>query len=453
MASLPVPHRAARLELFRSALDLGLGVPRLAWYILTRKRHKAAVEGDLAGPAAPVESPELGPLPERPLRIFVAAAEASGEAHAARLAQALTRLAVEAGAPPPELQGLGGEELQAAGVHVLADPGAQASMALGGMRALPFYVDLIERSAKCWRDWRPDVFAPVDSPALFIPMARTAKRYGLPTVHHIAPQFWAWAPWRVTRYKRYIQRALTILPFEPAWHARHGMPTGHVGHPLLDTLAELPAPPAFDAPERRALILLPGSRRHEIDDNLPWMLSVADDLRANLPEHPVLLLQSSRRHAQRLGELLDGRSDVELRFGDLHRHLGEGRSALAVSGTVLTDVFHHRIPTVAIYRDTGLWKVRGRDLILTTPSFASSNLVAGRQVVPEYLFRDDGPRAEVGRWLAQTWRDPGRRETIARDLDQVAERLGPAGASERAARFILRAAAKQARQEADQLPN
>ena len=294
MASLPLPQRAARLELLRSALDLFLWVPCFAWYILTRKRHKRAILSDLRGPAAWVESPSIGPLPERPLRIFIAAAEASGEAHAVRLTQALKRLANAAGAPDPEVRGLGGADLAAAGVLTLADPGAQASMGLGATRALPFYVDLIEQSASCWRDWQPDVFAPVDSPALFIPMARTARRYGVPTVHHIAPQFWAWAPWRIGRYKRHVQRALTILPFEPAWHARHGMQANHVGHPLLDTLAELPPAPAFTAEQRQALILLPGSRKHEIDDNLPWMLDVVQGLRSKVPGLVVLLLQSQR---------------------------------------------------------------------------------------------------------------------------------------------------------------
>ena len=65
------------------------------------------------------------------------------------------------------------------------------------------------------------LFLPVDSPALHVPMARMAHRMGVPTWHFIAPQFWGWAPWRVGRYRRHVERALTILPFEPHWYARH----------------------------------------------------------------------------------------------------------------------------------------------------------------------------------------------------------------------------------------
>lgn len=440
----PGPRRASRFELLRAALDVGLGVPRLGWYLATRRRHEAAVARDLATDPAPVESPELPPLPAAPLRLFLAAAEPSGEAHAARLARAILRLAAEHGAPAPELRGLGGDELRAAGVETLADPGSKAAMGTGALRALPFYTGLIESSAACWANWRPHVFVPVDSPALFVPMARTAQRYGVPTVHHIAPGFWAWAPWRVTRYRRHIQRALTILPFEPAWFARHGVPTGHVGHPLLDALAQLPAPPPADDPARDALILLPGSRAHEIDDNLPWMLRVVERLRRTRPDLPVRVLQSSERHRERIAAILAGGPSVEERYAELHPELSRGRVVLAVSGTVLTDVLHHRLPTTAIYRDTGVWKARGQNLILTTGSFATTNLVAGERIVPEHLFRGDGPLDEVADWLNRAWDEPQLRSTIARGLERAAERLGPAGAAERAARFVLRAAAEQA---------
>lgn len=446
MAPSPSPRSAARLELLRSALDLGLGLPRLAWYYLTRRRQEAGVARDLAGEPAAVQSCDPGQLPERPLRIFLAVAEPSGEGHGARLAQAITRLALERGAPAPELRGLGGRELAAAGVETLADPGAQAVMgAAGPLRALPFYLDLIETSARCFRDWQPDLFVPVDSPALFVPMARTAQRYGVPCVHHIAPQFWAWAPWRVRRYRKHVQRALTILPFEPAWYGRHDVVTGHVGHPLLDALADLPTPPSADAPERDALILLPGSRGHEIDDNLAWMLVVVDDFLKAKPGTPVHLLQSSNHQEARIKALLKDHPDVEFRIGELHTELAQGRVALAVSGTVLTDLLHHRMPSCAIYRDPGGWKARMIDVLLTSRSFASTNLVAGQPVLPEHCFSGDGPRDEVARWLVSAWDDPSLRQEQAAGLGLAAERLGPPGAAERAAGFVLRAAAEQAR--------
>ncbi|MFT7676446.1 MAG: lipid-A-disaccharide synthase [Planctomycetota bacterium] len=446
MAPSPSPRSAARLELLRSALDLGLSLPRLARYYPFRKGYEARVAQDLAGAPAPVESCPVGPLPERPLRIFLAVAEPSGEGHGARLAQAITALARELGAPAPELRGLGGEELAAAGVQTLADPGAQASMGSAGpLRALPFYLDLIEDSARCFRDWLPDLFVPVDSPALFIPMARTAQRYGVPCVHHIAPQFWGWAPWRVKRYRKHIQQALTIMPFEPAWYARHGVATGHVGHPLLDALQNLPTPPSADAPERNALILLPGSRGHEIDDNLGWMLQVVQRFIAAKPGTPVRVLQSSPRQERRIQTLLEGHPQVELRVGDLHTELAHGRVALAVSGTVLTDLLHHRMPACAIYRDTGAWKSRMIDVLLTCRSFVSTNLVAGKPVLPEHCFRGDGPQEEVASWLISAWDDPELRQELAAGMQLAAERLGPPGAAKRAASFVLHAAAERAR--------
>src|SRR5438874_10358663 len=107
-----------------------------------------------------------------------------------------------------------------------------------------------------------------------------AQRYGVRTVHFVTPQYWAWAPWRVHAYARTVDRALSILPFEPAWFARRGVRVAHVGHPLLDELELSRSPPDSMGTARaptsgspaRELVLLPGSRAGVIARNLPWML-------------------------------------------------------------------------------------------------------------------------------------------------------------------------------------
>lgn len=453
----PNPKWAARRELGTALLDLFRWIPGLLWYLMvSRKRHEAEVRQDLD--AEPVRVPETAGQPDlvplaklgRPVRIFLSCAEASGETHSANLATALFQLAESAGLPRPEIVGYGGQTLAQAGVRILADPVQDATLHAGGIvQALPFYVGLIRTAAEAFRGTKDDdpvdLFVPVDSPALHVPMARVAQRYGVPTVHHIAPQFWGWAPWRVGRYRKAIGRGLTILPFEPHWYARHRIPVTHVGHPLLDELAKLPAPPAPHSPERTDWVLLPGSRRGEIADNLPWMLRAIEARCISNPTQRWFIAQSSSDHAAAIEQHVQDfrarhpeiQNPIELTVGDLHGTLSHCRGALAVSGTVLTDLLYHRIPAVVIYRDPGGWKGRVVDKLLTTGMFASTNLVAGRKVLNEYCFGEEGPLEQVALDLARLDRDGEERDGCIEELERVSQRLGPPGACHRAAAAVL----------------
>ena len=447
------PRRAARRELGLALWELARGAAALPDFWITREGLRERIAEDLRQPAPPPVEPPAPDLPrDRPLRLFLSCAEASGEIHGANLARALLAEAAAAGAPAPELVGFGGARLEATGVRTLADPGARATMDAGGaLGQLPFYVDLLERAGTHARDAAPDLFVPVDSPALHVPMASLVRGYGVPVVHHITPQYWAWAPWRVGRYRRVVDLALTILPFEPAWFARHGVAHAHVGHPILDAHAQLPPAPDPDDPGRRGLVLLPGSRSREVRDNLPWMLATVRRAGEALRDAPLVVVQQDDDHAADIRALLEAHAREHpdaptpvLEVGDLHGSLGRARAALAVSGTILTDLLRHRLPTTVVYRVTARWKRALRGL-LTTPHFAGVNLVAGEDVLPEFGVVGEGDPGPVAEALARCYNDEPTRRLQRRGLERAARRLGPPGAARRAARLVLARAAERAR--------
>ncbi|MEM8711134.1 MAG: hypothetical protein AAGG01_09285, partial [Planctomycetota bacterium] len=401
------PRTAARLELAR-AIGGGLAAPlRFLAHLPTRSRIRREIAADVTAGAATLDEPAAAAaLPkDRPLRVFLCTAEASGEIHGASLAQSLWQLADDQGAPRPEIIGIGGERLRALGISTIGDPVARAETGFDGvLQSLPYYVGLLEDAARHARETRPDVVVPIDSPALHVPLARMVRRYGVPVVHLVAPQYWGWAPWRVRAYRKVIDRALTILPHEPAWFARNGVATAHVGHPLLDALRDVPVTEPEES--SRVLALLPGSRRGVIRRNLPWMLESLGELRQRYPDVEVRVLQSTDEHRELIEGIFaesastqrsPGSESTQLVIGDLHGQLAGARAAFAVSGTILTDILHHRLPTVVIYRVSGrrdTWMYRN---VLTCPYFASTNLLAGREVLPEHCFRGFGPREEVSK--------------------------------------------------------
>ena len=445
-APRPHPRRAARLELVRALLGVA-GLPlRLGWFALTRRRWKRRLAVHLNDPAPVLEAPPLPAhvsFPDRPLRFCLSCGEASSAGHAARVAEALRAVCREAGAPPPELFGLGPAALSEAGVDCIADPTAAATMGGQGVfKEIPFYLDVLEAAAQAFADQRPDAFVPVDAPALHVPLARIARRYGVPTVHMVAPQYWAWGPWRAAAYRKVVARALTIFAWEPGWFADRAVPTAHVGHPQLDVLqtVEVTAP---EAESRCELVLLPGSRRGEVSVHLPWMLRAAAPLAHEVPGFKITVAQSGAELRPLIESILE-HSEVQatLEVGDLHATLSRARSALAASGTVLTDLLHHRLPAVVIYALRGGLRSRLVPTLLTTPFFSTTNLLAGEELLPERGFRAnaEGPLEEVSTLLRRAHLDAEWRAECQAGLQRAAERLGPAGAARRCAQHVLEVA-------------
>jgi lipid-A-disaccharide synthase len=440
-ASSQSPRLSVAAELARSCFDVA-ALPWRAWRY--RGEHDERVRELLELLEHPAEVEDLpAPRVERELSLFVSCAEVSGEIHAVNLVRALRTELAAGGAPPARFFGLGGRALAAEGVELVGDPVSRATMGFDVLHALPFYLRLVTHGLGELAARRADAAVLVDSPALHAPLGRLARGRGTRVVHFVTPQYWGWAPWRVERYRSAVDLSLSILPFEKAWFDRRGVRCRHVGHPLLDALpARVPAP---DAPERRTLALLAGSRESVLQRNLPWMLGVASELCRDDPELRIVVPHERTE----LGDQIDGlvraaraahpelAHRVAVELGDLHGSLGRARTAFAVSGTALLDLLHHRLPTVVVYR-----LARARELwmakrFLTAPYFASPNLLAAREVAPEFCFVGDGPRGAVRDALRRAHGDSAWRAGCLAGLELARARLGPAGACARAARAVL----------------
>ncbi len=412
-------------------------------YWIERDAARAEVQGSLGDTPtlAPLDAPLA--LPEQPLRVFISCAEASGEIHALNFIKALRELASEAGAPAPEFMGLGGPALARQGVRLLGDPVSRSAMGLVGvLGALPFYLGLVKAAARCFRQAPPDLFIPIDSPALHVPLGHIARSCGVRVVHFVTPQYWGWAPWRVRGYAHAVDLALSILPFEPAWFERRGIAVAHIGHPLLD---ELPAASSLEGSANREacrrVVVLPGSRKSVIRRNLPSMLSALQAAASPGQDLEVIVAQHEATHRALIESILKelgSTQRVRLQVGELDSLLASAQLALSVSGTILLHLLHHRLPAVVVYRaehERQLWMARQ---FLTTPWFASVNLLAGRKIYPEFFFRDPVPAPDLIEAVRLGLEDPGWRRATSEALESAAERLGPPGATRRAALAALR---------------
>jgi lipid-A-disaccharide synthase len=242
------------------------------------------------------------------------------------------------------------------------------------------------------------------------------------------------------RYRRSIDATLTILPFETAFFRRFGVPAHYIGHPLLDELQRDPADPAAVAAvrQRPTLCLLPGSRRSDIVANLPGMLHTAERLRAEEPQLRVVLPHRDPRRTELIRSLLHqhGATFVEHQEGPLAPWLAGSRLILAKSGTGSLEACLHGNPVVVVYQLRGMLASLGYHNILSVPYIAAANLIADARVVPEFCFHRKEGWDEVFAAVQQLWRDCPERAQCMAGLGTVRQRLGNAGASERAAHLI-----------------
>ena len=429
------------IELLRAFVQLALVPLFLLRHFLDAKTRSAEVLDYLGTSAEPTPVPATRPLVGA--RVFISCAEASGEIHARTLVMRTPARLGEVA-----YVGLCSPALEELGVRAIGDPVSQARMGLGVIGALPFYLRLLTNAARVLRDERPDAALFVDSPALHVPLGRLARRYGVPVVHLVTPQYWGWAPWRVRGYRKAVDLGLSILPFEVPWFAARNVRAAHVGHPLQDRLVDVPRreSPSEDGP----LALLPGSRASVVRRNLPWMLarlaeappgSALATVRARVAVGRADLADFARECVKSAG--LEARVDVDR--GDLHTVLPRCRAAFAVSGTVLLDVLHHRLPMVVIYHLSRLEEALSRRL-LTVPHVAAVNLLAGRGVVPEYSFHGDGPTAAVAADLEALLGPSAARDAQRAGLELAAARLGGPGAIDRTLGWLATFVAPRAAQ-------
>jgi lipid-A-disaccharide synthase len=373
------------------------------------------------------------------VRLFVSTADASGDMHAAALLRELRARDADL-----EVFGLGGEELERAGLEPLV---RHSDLAVAGLvevlssapRILGGYTAL-RRALRS----RADLAVLVDSPDLNLPLASVARRSGVPVVYYIAPQVWAWRTGRVRKLRRRVHQLGVIFRFEEEFFRAHGVPTRFVGHPLVDRMAavqsalrpkELAAELGLDL-SRPILGLLPGSRRNEISANLPLMVETARLLCASLPDLQVQLMLAPTLEDQGL-ELPDFVSVVR---GNTHGGMALSTCLIAAPGTVTVEAALLGVPLVVMHALSPVTFEIVRRLA-RVPSSCQVNIIAGAGVVPERLQGQARPAAVAG-LVSHLLRDPEAREQMRVELAAACTQLGGPGASGRAADLVLEVADK-----------
>jgi lipid-A-disaccharide synthase len=376
------------------------------------------------------------------MRIFISAGEPSGDLHGANLVRNLSRLH-----PGLECVGFGGERMAEADCRLLYPLCRLAVMwFLRVLANAPTFLHLLSRADRFFRHHRPDAVVLIDFPGFNWWLARRAHFHGIPVFYFVPPQLWAWAGWRVRKMRRYVDHVLCSLPFEGDWYKARGVHAHYVGHPYFDELAQQRLEPAFlDQEHKRqgtVIALLPGSRTQEVQRNWPSLIRAAAQIHQARPETRFLVACYKPSQQHFVDSSLRGQGlPIETHTGRTPEIIHLAHACIAVSGSVGLELLYQGKPTVVVYRVRSIDLAACR-LFKTTPYISLVNLLAGREIYPEFL--TDRCQAEaigghVLHWLNDSM---DYRKTCA-ELATLCREVAKPGACERAARYVLEFVEKQ----------
>ena len=336
----------------------------------------------------------------------------------------------------------GGDLMQSAGGKMLKHYKDMAYMGfipvLLHLRTIFSNLDLCKREIEAYS---PNRVILVDYPGFNLRIAQFVKeKLQIPVCYYISPKIWAWKENRIHAIRKYVDCMLCIFPFELEFYRKHGYQVEYVGNPTVDAIAgSALSTESFEEFTSRnqlagkpIIALLAGSRKQEIKDNLPFMLSAASVFK----EYQAVIAGAPGIDPDFYRPFMD-KYAAGIVFDSTYPLLRQAKAALVTSGTATLETALFRVPQTVCYKTplkhiTGfIWrhffKVRYISLV---------NLIAGKPVVKE-LFNENFSTENIREELNNLLNNEQYISNMQSGYQEVIDKLGKPGASDRAAEIIF----------------
>jgi lipid-A-disaccharide synthase len=365
------------------------------------------------------------------MTIYFVAGEVSADNHGAALMRSLRVLD-----PKLNFIGRGGPQMErVAGAQFKNWIGDAAVLGLWEvLRNYGYFREQFRQTLSDIQESKPDAVVLIDYPGFNLRLARALRKrsHNQRTIYYISPQVWAWNRGRIKKMARFVDLVLCIFPFEADLYAASGLRAVFVGHPMIERLETQ----KLDTHRDSNLIgLFPGSRSREVRKIFPVMIEAARQL---LQVNPTLRFQvaaASEGLARQMNEQLANRRAIGIVVGQTATLMQRAFVGIVASGSATLEAAYFGMPFVLIYKVAWPTYVAAR-LVVNVDFLGMPNLLAGKEVVPEFIQHTAKPDAVVKavRLLMQA---APMRERMISDFEAIITKLGGAGASERAAQAIL----------------
>jgi lipid-A-disaccharide synthase len=370
------------------------------------------------------------------MKYYIIAGEASGDLHASNLMQAIKDKDENA-----EFRFFGGDLMQQVGGTLVKHYRELAFM--GFVPVLLNLKTILRNLEICKKDivkFAPDVVILVDYPGFNLKIAKYLKQNtSIPVTYYISPKIWAWKEYRIKDFKKYVDQMLCILPFEVDFYKKHNYPVSYVGNPTVDAIEKRENKDQtfqdfielHKLDDKPIIAILAGSRKQEIEDNLPHMLKAIEVFKS----HQVVIAGAPGIDKSFYDKTLQN-NNATLLFGQTYNILAQANVALVTSGTATLETALLNVPQVVCYKtpipNLIYWVFKN---MLHTPYISLVNLIADKKVVRELFakfFSVENIHDEIEKLLF----DPEYRKNMLSEYKLIQEKLGTENASDKAAKLI-----------------
>ena len=371
------------------------------------------------------------------MKYYIIAGEASGDLHASNLMKSLQDIDENA-----DFRFFGGDLMKSVGGVLVKHYREMAYMGfipvLLNLRTIFKNMDLCKQDIQ---QYNPDVVILVDYPGFNLSIAKYVKtQLKIPVHYYISPKIWAWKKYRIKDIRKYVDKMLSILPFEVEFYKRNNYKIDYVGNPTVDAIAKRDfANETFEEfinvnqlPDKPIIALLAGSRKQEIKDNLPTMLSVV----AEFHDYQAIIAGAPGITADYYQTFLQG-TNTNIVFGQTYRLLQQSQAALVTSGTATLETGLLKVPQTVCYKlpikhiSSFVFKH-----FFSVKYISLVNLIADKPVVKE-LFGKYFSKQTIAKELNALLYDSSYRNKMLQGYDEVITDLGKPGASQQAANLIV----------------
>jgi lipid-A-disaccharide synthase len=399
------------------------------------------------------------------MKLYLVAGEASGDEHGAALMRALRELA-----PELNFSGRGGPKMQAVGGEAFIN--WSDSAAIVGLwevvKRYGYFREQFQNALSEIATIKPDAVVLIDYPGFNLRLARALRRntdlqsvrpaelhsaeskaadrmsagrtgkmpvFRGKIIYYISPQVWAWNRGRIRQMARSLDLMLCIFPFEAELYNKSGLRTVFVGHPMIENLAALRT---GEERQPNLIGLFPGSRLREVRKIFPIMLEAAREIAAQRAEIHFEVAAASEPLASEIQQLLASASSLRERVrivtGDAAGTMQRAFAGMVASGTATLESAYFKLPFVLVYKVSWPTYFAAR-LVLKTKHLGMPNVLAGREIIPEFIQHEARPDA-ISKAVLRLLKDQAARDLMISEFDAIIAKLGERGASAKAARAI-----------------
>lgn len=369
------------------------------------------------------------------MKYFIIAGEQSGDLHGSNLVRELIN-----SDPDAEISCWGGDLMESAGARLLMHYRDTAFM---GLTLVVKSLGKIARNLRLCKkqivEQNPDVLILIDYPGFNLRIAEFAHSAGYRVFYYISPKFWAWNEGRVKKIKKYVDRVFIILPFETEFYKKHHISVVYHGNPLVDEIEKWKASMAsgeeiiqtLGLENKPVIVIMAGSRKHEVEHILPVIVKVVK----HFPAYQ-FVLAGVKNLPDELYQGIIGDIPVRLIREKTYELLSVAGAALVKSGTSTLETALFGVPQVVCYRNDFLSMLLGW-FVIRVKYISLVNLIMNEEIVKE-LLQYRVTEKNLVRELQTILPGGKKREKMITGYKLLADKLGPAGASARVAREMIR---------------